>query len=282
MSYDDHVPDDDAIANRARHALHQMAGARTIGSSWADVQTAARRVQQKRLSMVGAAGAIVLIAATAAVAAVGRDDAHPTKGVGSESPATSTSQTTTSVPFFYGSSSAAPTTPAGPIAVPGTVAPTVPTQDTGPVVLQPQDGSWEASTSADAKQVSVGDTVTLHAELRNTGTQAQQTIGYGSLGIACDRPIGDPYTEGLPFGEFLDWVVLPPGESHSFSMSFRAEPEWVGSIICGVGLAFHGDAFAAGPFEYPAGTVTIDIVAAPEPSTSTTSDTVPTTATTTP
>jgi len=37
------------------------------------------------------------------------------------------------------------------------------------------------------------------------------------------------------------------------NMSFRAEPQFVGSVICGVGLAFHGDAFAAGPYDYPVG-----------------------------
>ena len=121
------------------------------------------------------------------------------------------------------------------------------------------------------------------AELRNTGTQPQSTIGYGSLGIACDRwPISASPTEGLPYGQFLDWVVLQPGESHSFTMSFRAEPQFAGSVICGVGLAFHGDAFAAGPYDYPSGTVTIDIVAPPDPTTSTSTDGVPTTDTTMP
>ena len=65
-------------------------------------------------------------------------------------------------------------------------------------------------------------------------------------------------------------------------MSFRAEPQFVGSVICGVGLAFHGDAFAAGPYDYPSGTVTIDIVAPPDPTTSTSTDPVPTTETTVP
>ena len=66
------------------------------------------------------------------------------------------------------------------------------------------------------------------------------------------------------------------------NMSFRAEPQFVGSVICGVGLAFHGDAFAAGPYDYPSGTVTIDIVAPPDPTTSTSTDPVPTTETTVP
>ncbi len=282
MSHDDHVPDDDAIADRARHALRQIAGMRTIDSSWGDVQTDARRVRQRRLSMLGAAGAIVLIAGTAAVAAVGRDDTHPTKRVGSESPATSISQTTTSVPLAFGSSSAAPTLHT-PIAAPETAVPTAPTGDTQPGVLQPQDGRWDASASTDSAQVTVGDTVTVRAELRNTGTEPQSTIGYGSLGIACDRwPIDAPPTDGLPLGQFLDWVVLQPGESRSFSMSFQAEPQFVGSIICGVGLAFHGDAYAAGPYDYPSGTVTIDIVAPTDTTTATTTDTVPTTETTVP
>jgi hypothetical protein len=287
MNYDDQVPEDDQVARGARYALHQLAGTRTLDASWADVQQSARRVKQRRLSAIGAACVVVLLGTGVAVAA-GGSDGRTAKDVRGESSTTTTSTstetTTTSAPFGFGPTSPPPTRSDGsPIATIPTAGPTGPTGSTGPDVVQPQDGSWDAVASVDSEQVTVGDTVTVHAELRNTGTKPQSTVGYGSLAIACDRvqEEGVP-SEDIRFGEFLDWVVLQPGEARSFSMTFVAESGYAPELNCGVGIAFHGDAYAASPFEYPQGYVTMEILPATEPTTSTTSSTVPTTDTTTP
>lgn len=53
---------------------------------------------------------------------------------------------------------------------------------------------------------------------------------------------------------------MQPGETHSFSITFHAEPAFVGSLRCGAGMASHGDDFAAGPGRNP---VAVEIVPAP-------------------
>jgi hypothetical protein len=142
--------------------------------------------------------------------------------------------------------------------------------------------------SVDATPVIVGDLVTVRAELRNTGTQPQQTNGYGSLAVRCESSIlshsGIWPEEGYPIGQFLEPVVMVPGESRSFSMTFRPEKVPFAGVNCMVGLAFHGDAQNAGPFPgLETDSVAIEIVPAPDGSTTTsTTDTTPTTDTTVP
>jgi hypothetical protein len=287
----DEFPENDAVAKRARRALYQLAGSRPMTPAWADVQKAARRVRQKRRSVVGAAGALVLVGASAAVANVDTRDGRPVSVIGSESaPAiTSTSATTTpsTPPFSYDSSSAPPRTGEGPISdgVPPDSG-SIPdeSETTEPRPVQPQDGSWSASMSVDASPIAVGDRVTVNAELRNTGSQPQQTNGYGTLSITCARWL--PTVEaapGWPIGEWVDEAILAPGASRSFSMTFVAKAEQVGDASCTAGIDFMGEPWWAGPFDgLQADSVTIEIVAPSTSSTgaTTTTNSVPTTETT--
>ena len=127
--------------------------------------------------------------------------------------------------------------------------------------------------------MTVGDDFVVSVDLTNTGTQPQATSGYFSFGIACSADPETEFREGLPIGQFFaEAPVMLPGETHSFLATFHAEPEFVGSLQCGAGMASHGDAFAAGPGPDP---VAVEIVPAPDGSTTTsTTDTVPTTETT--
>ena len=121
--------------------------------------------------------------------------------------------------------------------------------------------------------MSVGDYFVLQVELRNTGSQAQQTSGYGSLGVSC---LSYPYTDVRPaVGQFFPNTVLQPGETHTFTNSFLAEQEMVGSYRCGPGLAYHGYAQGAGPTDFTE-PIAVDIVQ--QSGSTTTSPTTDTTA----
>ena len=136
--------------------------------------------------------------------------------------------------------------------------------------------------SVDATPVVVGDLVTVRADLRNTGTQPQQTNGYESLAITCARWL--PSVEaapGWPVGQYLEPVIMAPGQSRTFSTTFRAQPQQVGGeATCALGLGYLRDASWATTYPWLSDRVTIEIVASPSPTTSST--TVPTTETTTP
>jgi hypothetical protein len=128
-----------------------------------------------------------------------------------------------------------------------------------PEPLQPQDGTWRVSTASDATSVTVGDDFVVRATISNTGTQPQQTAGYGSFAIACswaDQSMTNPGPESLPIGQFPSGGVVPAGESRTFSVTFRAEPEFVGRLQCGTGIVFHGDA----PYANTFGGITIEVV----------------------
>ena len=146
--------------------------------------------------------------------------------------------------------------------------------------MQPQDGSWKATITADATNVTVGDDFTVSAELTNTGTQLQSTDGYGSWAIACSwatQSATDPGPDSLPVGGFPEGAILRPGESQTFSQTFHAEADYVGLLRCGAGVVFHGDSEAA---DTRTGVV-VEIVAPPVTST-TFVTTEPTTTTTAP
>jgi hypothetical protein len=229
----DEFPENDAVAKRARRALYQLAGTRPMKPSWADVQKAARRVQQKRRSVVGAAGALVLVTGSTAVANLDTRHGRPVSVVGSEAEATTTTTTapttSISVPFSYDSSSAPPLTHQGPISdgvPPGSGSIADESNTTRPAAVPPEGGLWTATMSVAASPVAVGNRVTVTAELRNTGTQPQRTYGDSTLSIVCARWL--PTHEaapGWPIGEWIDEVILAPGESRSFSMAFETMDE---------------------------------------------------------
>ena len=238
---------------------------------------------RRRIVALGAC-AIVLIGAGVALAATGNDGSGRPRVIGSvvpgttnESTSTSTTATTTSsLPLVFDASSAAPPSPREPINEPEAAGPTAPTE---PAPLEPQVGSWSSTTSVDKAVVTVGDDFVVSVDLTNTGTQSQATSSYFSFGIACAAYPDTEIREGLPIGQFFtEAPVMQPGETHSFSITFHAEPEFVGSLRCGAAPASHGDANVAGPGANP---VAVEIVPGPDGSTTTsTTDTVPTTDTT--
>jgi hypothetical protein len=135
-------------------------------------------------------------------------------------------------------------------------------------VLPPydKDVSFTSRTTTDTPQVVVGGGIVLHASLTNTGTRAFETLGYGSIGVACDQLPEEPRTENdARIGTFLDSVVVQPGETHTFTVTLTA-PDYVGRLTCGVGLAYHGDANAAGPTFGPADAF-VDVGPAPDTTT---------------
>jgi hypothetical protein len=280
MSPGDDFPSDDVTANAARRALDQLGRGELIDLSWAEVQAGARRRRQRSLSVLGAACAIVLVGASAAVAAIGGDTGNDLDVAGPGSPASSTSEPAPTTTLPWDSSSAASTTlNADPVSEgdngTGTAPITIPTDPandttTTQVVLQPNEGSWSSTASVDKSVVTVGDDFVVTVELTNTGTQLQTTYGYSSYGIGClQYPLTD-YRDGLPTGQFFaEAPGMQPGETHTFSITFHAEPSWVGTLTCGAGYAYHGDADAT--FGYPA--AMIEVVAAPDPTTTTTTTT---------
>ena len=285
--YDAPVPEDDAIARAALRTLGALAHPDAPGHlSWETVRSCARRVQRRRVAAVGAASAIVLLGATAAVASAGHNDRDGARAAGLGSPTSSASEPSSTPTQPWDSSSAAGTTIGTPPGIPegddgsATVPTTLPTDPTiatttTQVVLQPNEGSWRTNkTTVDKPVVAVGETFVVTVELTNTGTQLQTTIGYSSYGVAClPYPLTE-VREGLPVGHFFSEApVMQPGETHTFSVTFQAEATWVGTLWCGSGYAYHGDDFAA--FGYP--TVEVEVVAGPDPATTTTTTTTTTT-----
>src|SRR4051794_16742860 len=56
------IPHDDEVAGAARRGLGRIADSDALGElSWDAVQSGARRVQRRRLAVLGAAGAVVLL-----------------------------------------------------------------------------------------------------------------------------------------------------------------------------------------------------------------------------
>jgi hypothetical protein len=240
-------------------------------------------VKRQRLSVVGGACAVVLISAAVAAATVGNNGGKQIRIAGGSQPTTTPPLALTSTTLPYDSSSAAPTYDDGPTSD-GASYPTTPGTGTEPAELQPPDVSWSASMSVDATPVIVGDLVTVRADLRNSGTQPQQT---DALAINCSRwpasPFGGEAAPGWPVWQFIETVIIPPGESRSFSMTFRADPQQVGGeATCTVGLVAN-DGWGGALLTWDAmqsDSVTFEIVAPTDSSTTTSSTMVPDTTTT--
>jgi hypothetical protein len=103
--------------------------------------------------------------------------------------------------------------------------------------LDPSLGKWTAVMSADATEVNAGGTVAVHAQLTNTGDQAQNTQGYGSLVIAC----GDSQGAVAIQAEFIGAATLAPGETQSFSLPLQTTDSSPNPLVCWFGIAFHAN-----------------------------------------
>jgi hypothetical protein len=270
------MTDEDEVRGPARRALYRIGYAPAILlRPWADIRARARWLQRRRVAvgvvivttlLTGAGAANALVARRTPDSAA-RDDGTPTIGT-----TTGTASTTTPT---RETAPAATAVPAGSELPPPGVPDTTDTEPSTTVaVLAPYDegAAWTSHTTTDTPQVAVAGAIVLHASVTNTGTQAFETSGYGSIGVACDQ-LPDAARNGIDarVGAFLDFVVIQPGETHTFTVTLTA-PDYVGRLTCGVGLAYHGDAFAAGPTFGP-DDATVDV--APAPDTSTTA--VPTT-----
>ena len=242
MSSDDFIPDNDATANAARRALHQLGGGQPVDLSWADVQGRARRVKQRRLSVIGAACALVLISAAVAAATVGGNDGNRMNIAGGSQPTTTpppSASTSTSTTFPYDSSSAARTlprggSPSGPPPSVGTpiILPNLPS--TSPL---PGDFSGAITVSSGAAtqptEIGIGESVDIDAVIRNiTGREiwASSASVPTSVATICSSDSASP-------ARTLWWmtnVPMQPGATDGRTGTFTPTAAYAGLVTCEV------------------------------------------------
>jgi hypothetical protein len=102
--------------------------------------------------------------------------------------------------------------------------------------LDPSQGTWTATLSADSTVLAAGESTPIHVEVRNAGAQAQRTDGYGSLAVVCYAPgIEDGYP--VPIAA----TTIEPGAQQSFTVMFPGEKvAGPGTARCSLGMTFHG------------------------------------------
>lgn len=240
---DDLIPEDDAIANRARHALQRLAEPATAELSWTDVTKRARRVQQRRLSALGAACTVVVVIAAVAVVTFGQGDGDNVHVAGGTQPSTSTAaetptgsaSTTTSTPDILNSSSAAPMFPGNSSSAPTTGSapplsyPVLPA--TSPL---PGDvtGTLTASVeSAPLAVVAIATSVDVETNIRNTSDHdiwASSSLVPTSLATICRSDSADA-------SQSLWWmtnVLLAPGDTDGRGGTFTPTAAYAGTVTC--------------------------------------------------
>jgi hypothetical protein len=240
MTDDTPIPDDDAVANRARHALQRLADV-DAGSSgtWGDVQMGARRVRRRRVAAVATACAIVLVGAGTA-AAVNRGDGKSLNVAGegtssstSEPPAPSTPSSSTSVPTS--STTTTQPLPVGHTTTPGSVS--GPTTPSSPA---PQPGDFSglvgidnrAQQSVTGSRVAVGTGVDVGASVQNISDHpiwASSTTVPTSLATIC--------TGQAPGTQTLWWmtnILLAPGDADGRDGTFTPTAAYTGTVSCEV------------------------------------------------
>ena len=227
-SDDTPIPEDDSIAWAARRGLGAIARSSNAHAfSWPLVQTRARRMQRRRLAAVGAAGAIVLLGAGAAVAASGHDSGHRLS-VARDAP--STDAPTTTIPLAYDSSSAAMTTIAGPPATGSQIAP--------PASGAPQVGDFAGTVTIGFHEptpaMAIGDSVDVSAVVHNTTDHtvwSSTSLLPTALATICTSEASGQQT--------LWWMTnipVPPGNSDLNSVGrdgpFRPTADYAGNVTC--------------------------------------------------
>jgi hypothetical protein len=115
--------------------------------------------------------------------------------------------------------------------------------------LDAAQGHWDARETMSTYEAHRGDTVTVSATVRNVGAQDQATYGFGALAFVCHGPLVGSDTPWQR-GRLFDAVVLHPGEEVSATFAVTVESAFVGTAICTVAMAFHGDVATAEYNEY--------------------------------
>jgi len=238
MTDDTPIPEDDALAEHARHALQRLAGGNAELPGWGDVQTGVRRFRRRRLAAAGVACAIVLAGAGTA-AAVAHRGGKPVDVAGN-GPTTSTSAPTTTQPSTS-TSSAPPSTPTtGPPGVTPTTPGSVPGETT-PKSSAPQPGDFSGAVVIGNPgvlpppgAVAVGDTINVSASVHNTADHAiwaSSSTVPTSLATIC--------TGQAPGTQSLWWmtnILLAPGDADGRDGTFTPTASYTGTVSCEVDI----------------------------------------------
>lgn len=112
----------------------------------------------------------------------------------------------------------------------------------GQSALDAAQGHWLGKITVAANEAHAGDTVTVSAKVKNTGTHDQSTRGFGSLVADCHGSGPGPGLDTMWWrGAFFPAAVLRPGQVKTMSFDIRLEPGFVGTAVCVVEMAFNGD-----------------------------------------
>jgi hypothetical protein len=248
------TPDDtpisrsDAAARAARLGLGQLASSDAPGElSWADVQGRARRVTLQRRSAVGAACAVVAIAAAVTVATIGSGDGD-TVHVAGGSQTTTTPAPSTSTTLHYDSSSAATTTFPGnsssapPLTAGTTIGPpSLPNlPSTSPL---PDDFSGtmtvRSATETQPAEVGIGEPVEIDAIIRNISDReiwASSSLVPTSVATFCS-------SDSASAGQTLWWMTnspMKPGDTDGRTGPFTPTAAYAGTVTCEVVIVTTG------------------------------------------
>jgi hypothetical protein len=241
MSPSDEIPGDDVAANAARRALHRLGGADPIDLSWAAVQGRARRVKQQRLSAIGAACAVVAIAAAVTLANISSGDGDTVHIAGggqtTTTPAPSTSTTlpydssSAAPPMFPGDSSSAPPPNNGTtIGLPNL--PILPTNS-------PLPGDFSgaltvrSATATQPAEVGIGEAVEIDASIRNISDHeiwASSSLVPTSVATICS-------SDSASSGQTLWWMTnspMKPGDTDGRTGPFTPTAAYAGTVTCEV------------------------------------------------
>ncbi len=151
--------------------------------------------------------------------------------------------------------------------------------------LDPPFGRWAVVMSTGAPSVRVGESMKLHATVRNIGDQVQLTSGYGALAVVCFGQGHGPIV--AEWGELIGTATIAPGEQQTFTIQFKPTQGFASvrdeHTTCMVGVTFHDDLGRIRPLqninppeEIDSGDVKFRVLPAAVPTTTTTTTTSPT------
>ena len=108
--------------------------------------------------------------------------------------------------------------------------------------LDAAQGHWLGRIKLAVQEAHVGDTVTVTATAKNTGTREQRTDGFGSLVADCHGSGPGPGLDTMWWrGAYFPATVIRPLQTKTMSFAVALEPGFVGTAVCTVEMAFHGD-----------------------------------------
>ena len=243
MEFDDEIPIDDHVAAMARNSLQQLG--KHEAPTWDRVTRRVSHLRRVRIAVVVATVLLPLVSAAAIASASTRHSARVDVATPPESAtsSSSTSSSTTTTPTTNaitmpsldpghtngvlgpGQSTSPESTSPGPTQITADLAPLDPTAATFTYQLRVEEAT-----------IAVCETTDVQVTVRNIGDRPSNTNGYGSVALACGGRESD--------ARFAPPRVLQVGESLTFSLSFTATAEDVGTVGCGAGIALHGDAWS--------------------------------------